>query len=74
MSPNGFVDGGWSDASISLDSLPSRVRDSLVKLAEGRAEPIGSTIREICAWLESSGFEGTVADAVTFYVSNYGYV
>lgn len=74
MSLSGFVDEAWSAEPIDLTPLPRAVQSSLVALAAGRAEPLGGTVREICATLQDGGFEGTVEDAVTYWCRNYAAV
>lgn len=72
MSPRGFVEEGWADSDINLSPLPSRVQDSLALLAEGQSQPLGQTIRDICDFLVSNDrADGTLEEALTFYVLNF---
>lgn len=72
MSPSGFAEQAWDDASIDLSALPSAVRDSFRALAHARSEPLYVTLREIVTYLVDGGHEApTVADALTFYLVNF---
>ena len=77
MSPTGYVSQATSEnmiGPVGLAALPSPLRASLSALATGRNEPIEQTVWDICQWFveeEDERAEGTVLEAVTFWIDNY---
>ena len=79
MSPVGYVSQAISENMIGLAglaALPSPLRASLLALATGRNEPVEQTVWDICQFFveeEDERAEGTVFEAVRFYLTNYVY-
>ena len=74
LSPTGFVENGYGMSTADLTGLPDRVQARLHFLAEGRAEPVGMVVHQICEWLlesEDEHAEGSVAEALIFYMDQH---
>lgn len=79
VSPLGFTENNLKQSIVGpngflLPGLPSAVRASLEALAIGRSEPIEEVIFQIAQFFvdaEDERAEGTLADCLEFYTTNY---
>ena len=75
VSPIIFVENGLAAniAPEDLKSLPERVLQKLSRISEGTGDPISSIIQQISEFFmeeEDERSEGTLEDALEFYVKN----
>jgi len=73
VSPISFVEQGLARSTLNLQGLPQKVREALEKISKGTGDPVGSVIQQISEFFmeeESELSEGTLEDALTFYVTN----
>lgn len=79
MSPSGFVEANMRKSIVApngslLPGLPDRVLASLHTLATGRSEAVEDVVYQIAEFFveeEDERAEGTLRDAVIFYMENF---
>ena len=80
VAPTGFVEHSLKTTIVDpngslMPGLPPFVLASLRALAIGRSEPIEDVVLQIAEFFveeEDERAEGTLYDAVTFYIQHYG--
>ena len=73
VSPILFVEQGLATSTHDLQGLSQKVREALEKIAKGTGDPVGSVIQQISEFFmeeEDERSEGTLEDALEFYVKN----